>query len=80
MAACPFCKGEMTQVDDCRVNRLVKFKNGQKLPSVKYLGENTKDRCGDCNVKSGGYHHPGCDMERCPKCKGQIISCSCGVK
>jgi len=34
-------------------------------------------RCHDCGVRNGGYHHPGCDAERCPTCDGQWISCSC---
>jgi hypothetical protein len=33
--------------------------------------------CHDCNAARGQYHHLGCDMERCPACKGQIISCGC---
>jgi hypothetical protein len=35
------------------------------------------NRCHDCNVLAGGRHHPGCDNERCPRCSGQLISCSC---
>lgn len=35
------------------------------------------DRCGDCNVARGGYHHLGCDMQRCPVCRGQLLSCGC---
>lgn len=34
-------------------------------------------RCHDCGIGKGGKHHPGCDMEKCPKCGGQLISCGC---
>jgi len=35
--------------------------------------------CGDCNTSVGSYHHVGCDMERCPRCKEQFIGCGCAV-
>lgn len=34
-------------------------------------------RCHDCNAIHGQIHHPGCDVERCPRCHGQMISCDC---
>jgi hypothetical protein len=37
----------------------------------------TKERCRDCNAEYGKSHHLGCDMERCAKCMGQLLACSC---
>jgi len=32
-------------------------------------------RCHDCNVEEGQLHLEGCDNERCPICKRQLLSC-----
>ena len=36
-----------------------------------------EERCHDCNARAGDYHMPGCDVEECPFCHEQLISCNC---
>ena len=36
-----------------------------------------REVCGDCGVKEGQLHIPGCDMECCASCGGQLIWCEC---
>jgi hypothetical protein len=33
--------------------------------------------CPDCAVAPGGIHHFGCDIEQCPRCREQFITCDC---
>lgn len=33
--------------------------------------------CSDCGAEEGELHHLGCDMEHCPFCGGQLITCDC---
>ena len=35
------------------------------------------ERCHDCDCLLGEKHYDGCDVEECPKCHGQLISCEC---
>lgn len=85
MAKCRWCKREMLKAESCLPTRLYyephagsavvydRILNGEE----KRGGPVGDQRCHDCNVAPHQYHHPGCDMEECPRCGGQLISCFC---
>ena len=70
MAQCEWCDNEMTTGASCIVEAL--HQAGVPRPL-----EAARRRCGDCGVRRGGLHHPGCDLQRCPCCHGQLITCGC---
>ena len=75
-ATCTFCQRQMTAKNGCEIRG---YKWGAKTYSAIPFGIGhsiiSKPVCHDCGVGKGQFHHPGCDMEECPICRGQLISC-----
>lgn len=44
-------------------------------PDSEYV--NASYQCEDCAVEFGELHIPYCDLEQCPICCGQLLSCKC---
>ena len=76
MVKCKDCGKEMKTAKSCNKKHIMIQGQGY-LRDTTYF--DTSKRCHDCNIinKKGNIHHFGCDIERCPKCHGQLLSCGC---
>ncbi|OLC27403.1 MAG: hypothetical protein AUH69_06265 [Actinobacteria bacterium 13_1_40CM_4_65_12] len=81
MAVCEDCEQEMLRAQTCKARSLMSFRDETFKP-IAYGSETIwpmgfTGACGDCGVAPGGTHHFGCDIEQCPRCGDQLISCDC---
>ncbi len=82
MATCPDCGREIEGTTSCVRQH---FRMGNRLvPRIKYGDERRaaveytfEERCDDCGVEIGGYHHRDCAIEQCPLCGDYVTVCYC---
>jgi hypothetical protein len=73
VAKCKYCGREMLSAAGCAFTTLRIGDEWMK----RIRADNPGGRCGDCGARHKMQHHIGCDMEICPKCGHQLISCDC---
>lgn len=76
VSKCDDCGREMLKHRSCTKKYIV-INNKKYLRVTMHFDKNKY--CHDCGIlnKDGNIHHLGCDVECCPKCNGQLLSCEC---
>jgi ribosomal protein S27AE len=50
------------------------------IDAMRRSGETAREACGRCGALEGTFHSYGCDLEACPFCGDQLISCACAFE
>ncbi len=74
----------LAEFDDSQLIK-TEMLNGKRYRRIRYGKEQYEGwrlmademPCGDCAVIKGQLHVEGCDIEECPCCRGQYLSCDC---
>jgi hypothetical protein len=71
MGTTPGCAHTHAENDERR--RLPRRRYGTEFRD--WTPDQYDERCHDCGALVGEFHHPGCDVEVCPFCGGQMCPC-----
>jgi hypothetical protein len=81
VTSCAECAQEVSARTSCTVDTYTDFADGVPRPRLPYPEHAHWAHCPDCRVPRGGYHHPGCTEEECPRCHLRVsLACDCPLK
>ena len=85
MSMCIRCKQEMLDSTSCVTSLYLNSETGEEKQPIRFGDETVfvidkNKKCHDCRTYRGGIHHKSCDVEECPFCYSQLLSCDCGVE
>lgn len=73
MPICELCGQEFSK--PCSCVKHIRLIDGEPYERSTFHFDEPDGYCHDCKAPHGTYHHFGCDVERCPKCGHQLLSC-----
>jgi hypothetical protein len=78
MAECEYCRQIMNNSDGCTYEYVAFADKPEKLfPRDRTHFDEELGKCRGCGAIHGNIHHFGCDVEKCPKCGGQLAFNCC---
>ena len=81
MAHYELCGAEMTERSRCVGDKRIVYGDTQGHRAIRFGDEDgpwgSAETCPDCAVEQGEFHHPECDVKRCPRCGDQLLTCGC---
>jgi hypothetical protein len=76
---CAYCHRNASAGEGCTTDTIT-FPDGVVKEAIAH-GEGelryVVERCPGCGVAPGGYHHPFCPEEECPRCGHRLMKCGC---
>lgn len=79
MTICLTCNRYLMDASSCTADS-IRFPDGKVADALPY-GQETDppvgERCPECGVERGGFHHPGCPVAECPRCGEPLDGCGC---
>ena len=74
MSICDLCEQDKEKAYSClkRIEGQIPFGDEMDLDLLA-------STCPDCGIGTGGFHHPVCRVEGCPKCHGKVAFCVCEI-